>query len=73
MTRGHFVQLDDNFHGDTVELRFTRAPYGDVECVYEEKVVAGVIADCVIYPVDTIEGRDRLASHCVAPDMIPAR
>ncbi len=70
---GHYVQQDDNFHGVRVELRFTRQESGGVECVYEEKVVGGVVADCTIYPMDTVEGRDRLAAECVAPDMIPRR
>ncbi len=73
MSRGHYVQLDDNFHGVTVELRFTRQEYDGVESVYEEKVVGGVVADCRIYPMDNTAGRDRLASNCVAPDMIPRR
>ena len=81
---GHYVQVDDNFFGQLVELRFTHAsaevwmkehPRGlqTVDCVYEEVVVDGVLADCQIYAMDTDEGRARLALHCVAPDMIPAR
>ena len=70
---GHYVQLDDNFHGKTVMLRFTHQESGGVDTVYEEKIVDGVAADCQLYPMDDVEGRDRLASHCVAPDMIPRR
>ncbi len=73
MSRGHYVQQDDNFHGVRVELRFTRQEYDGVDSVYQEKVVGGIVADCTIYPIDTVEGRDRLAAECVAPDMIPRR
>lgn len=73
MSRGHYVQQDDNFHGVRVELRFTRQEYEGVDSVYEEVVVGGVVADCRIYPIDTVAGRDRLAAECVAPDMIPRR
>ncbi len=73
MTRGHYVQRDDNRLGQTVELRFTQQESGGVQCFYEEVVVDGGVVDCRIYEMDTDAGRDRLARFCVAPDMIPPR
>lgn len=73
MSKGHYVQRDDNRLGETVFLRFTHQPYEGEDCVYEEVVVDGGVVDCRIYPMDDDAGRDRLARWCVAPDMIPVR
>ena len=73
MSRGHYVQRDDNFIGEEVWLRFTQQESGGEQSVYEEVVVGGVVADCRIYGIDTNEARERLAGYDVSPDMIPRR
>lgn len=73
MSHGHYVQQDDNMLGHRVELRFTKREVGGLMHVYEEVIVSGGKVATITYPLDTDSGRERLAGHCVAPDMIPRR
>ena len=68
MARGHFVE-GTTLLGTPVLRRFTWRVQDDVRRVRER--VMGKGGGDRFYEMDTIEGRDRLATHCVAPDMIP--